>query len=81
MIILRVAMGQGLLKETVREMDTALVFAEPATVTAHEQSQGVSVTTHSTERPISDLGVPENKSDMSIKRQMSADDVRFVSLA
>ena len=32
MIILRVAMGRGLLKETVKEINTTLVFAKPATV-------------------------------------------------
>ena len=34
MIILRVAMGRGLLKKTVKEIDTMLVFAKPATMTA-----------------------------------------------
>jgi hypothetical protein len=32
MIILRVAMGRGLLKETVKEVKTTLVFAKTATV-------------------------------------------------
>jgi hypothetical protein len=38
-IILRVAMGHGLLKETIQEVSTssALVFAQPATVDAKSQ--------------------------------------------
>jgi hypothetical protein len=40
MIILRVAMGRGLLKDTVKDINTTLVFAKPATVTIGEKSQG-----------------------------------------
>ena len=36
-IILRVAMGHGLLKETIQEINTALVFAQPATVETKSQ--------------------------------------------
>jgi hypothetical protein len=38
MIILRVAMNRGWLRETAHELGTALVFAPPATM-IHEQSQ------------------------------------------
>jgi hypothetical protein len=41
MIILRVAMGRGFLKETVKEINTTLVFARPATVTVDEEISGV----------------------------------------
>jgi len=40
MIILRVAMGRGLLKETVKEIDTMLVFAKPDTVTVVDSEKG-----------------------------------------
>jgi hypothetical protein len=41
MIILRVSMGRGWLKETANELNSALVFAEPATVyDIDKQSQG-----------------------------------------
>ena len=46
-------MGRGLLKETVKEIDTMLVFAKPNTVTivgsASEKGQGVPMTIHETE--------------------------------
>ena len=44
MIILRVAMGHGWRKETVKEINTTLVFAAPTTARVHEQSKGVHVT-------------------------------------
>ena len=68
MIILRVAMGRGWVKETVKEINTVLVFAEPGTV--NEKSQGVHMV-HGTEGPITGPGMPENKSDRSIKMDMS----------
>jgi hypothetical protein len=40
MIIFRVAMGRGLLKETVKEIDTMLVFAKPDTVTDVDSEKG-----------------------------------------
>jgi hypothetical protein len=48
MIIFRVAMGRGLLKETVKEIDTMLVFAKPdtATVVDSEKGRGVPMTIH-----------------------------------
>jgi len=69
MIILRVAMGSGWLKETMKELNTALVFAETATV--DEQSQGVCVTIHLADEPISVPGTPAGNSDMSVRKQMS----------
>jgi hypothetical protein len=77
MIILRVAMGRGWLKETVREINTALVFVEP--VTLHEESREVRMTIHSIEYPTFGPGMPEKRSDTSIKGHMTAVDV--VSLA
>jgi hypothetical protein len=73
MIILRVAMGRGWLKKTVKELNTALVFAQPTTV--HEQSQGVRVTIHNTVGTISGPGTPAGSSDMSVEKHMSAADV------
>jgi hypothetical protein len=73
MIILRVAMGRGWVKETVKEINTVLVFAEPGKV--HEQSQGVHMMVHGTEGPITGHGTPENKSDRSIKRDMNTSSV------
>ena len=70
MIILRVAMGRGWLKKTVKEFNTALVFAEPATV--HEQTQSTSMTIHITEGHVSGLGSPADSSDMSVRKHMSA---------
>ena len=77
MIILRVTMGHGWLKETVKEINTALVFAEPATV--HEQSQGIHITIHNTEGLVSGPGIPANASDISVNNHMSTAGV--VSLA
>jgi len=59
-------MGHGWLKETVKEINTALVFAEPATV--HEQSHGIHITIHNTEGL---PGTPSNASDISVKKHMS----------
>ena len=49
MIILRVAMGRGFLKETVKEMDTTLAFAKPATLTVDQKYRGVRMTVHEME--------------------------------
>ncbi len=58
MIILRVSMGRGWLKETVKEIDTAPIFAAPNMT--HEQSLGVCMTIYETEDPISSSGTSEN---------------------
>ena len=74
MIILRVAMGHGLLKETVKEISTGLVFAERPTT--HEQSQGICMTVYSTstEVPITLPGTSDI-SHSTVKKRMSAADV------
>ena len=68
MIILRVAMGHGWLKETVKEINTVLTFT--ASHTVHEQSQGVRVMIYNTGGPISGPGMPAD-SDTSTKKHMS----------
>jgi hypothetical protein len=65
MIILQVAMGHGWLKDTVKEINTALIFTEPATV--HEQSNGIHITIHNTEGLVSGPEMPLNMSDISVK--------------
>jgi hypothetical protein len=72
MIILRVSMGHERLKETVNEIDTALVFAKPSTI--HEQNQEC-MTMNNTEDPISVPGMPANSSHIPIKTQVSIADV------
>jgi hypothetical protein len=74
MIILRVAMGRGWRKETVNELNTALVFSKPARV--HGQNQGVSMTIHTIEDPVFGPGMSMESSD---KKSISGADV--VSLA
>jgi hypothetical protein len=71
MIILRVAMGPGWLKETVNEISTALVFAETPTV--HEQSQGPGprMTIYNTEVHAPSPGMAENSSGVSIEKRTS----------
>jgi hypothetical protein len=49
MIILRVAMGRGWRKETINELNTALVFANSAPV--NEQNQAVAMEVHITRDP------------------------------
>ena len=65
MIILRVAMGRGWLKETMNEINTTLAFANPPMVQG--QSQGVRTTIHNTEGSMIGPGTPENNSGMLIK--------------
>jgi hypothetical protein len=77
MIILRVAMGHGWLKETAKEIDTALVFAETATV--HEQSQVIHITIHNTEGLVTGPGTPANASDISVKKHMNTAGVVFLA--
>jgi hypothetical protein len=61
----------------VKEINTALVFMEPATV--HEQSNGIHITIHNTEGLVSGSGMPSNMSDISVKKHISTAGV--VSLA
>jgi hypothetical protein len=65
MIILRVTMGSGLLKETVKEISTA-VFAEQAT--SQELSRGVRMTIHKIEGPICGPGTSAASSDVSVSK-------------
>jgi hypothetical protein len=62
MIILRVAMGRGLLKETVKEINTMLLFAKPATNTAvDEECREVPTTIHEIPgTPADSSGTPVN---------------------
>jgi len=78
MIILRVAMGRGWLKETVNEFNTALVFAKPTMV--HGQSQAVSVTIHNMEGPICDPGISVESSETSVRNSMNGSRVVAVSI-
>ena len=73
MIILRVAMGRGWLKETANELSSGLEFAQPATL--QEQSQGafMPVTICHTMDPISNHRMP--KSDTSTPKDMSKTDI------
>jgi hypothetical protein len=61
MIILRVAMGYGWRKETLKEINTTVVFA-PTAVRVHEQSQAVHVAIYNTKDPNSGPGTPEDVS-------------------
>jgi hypothetical protein len=65
MIILRVAMGRGWLKETETEINTTLAFADPPMV--HRQGQRVRTTIQNIEGSILGPGTLVNDSDMSIK--------------
>ena len=69
MIILRVAMGRGWLKETVNELNSAIEFAQLATL--QEQSQGACMTTCDTVDPISGPKTPVNESATSTTNDMS----------
>jgi len=71
MIILRVAMGRGFLKETVKETNTTLVFAKPATVTAvDERCRGVQMTIYDIEGSNGSPGMPVAGSGTSVNEQM-----------
>jgi len=77
MIILRVTMGHGWLKETVKDINTAIVFAEPA---VHGQNRGVHVTTYRVETPIFGPAMPEAKSDVSVEKDVDIAGATVVSL-
>ena len=70
MIILRVSMGRGWLKETPNELISALDFAEP--VTTHEQSQKECTMTYSIQIHTSEPTTHANSSNTSIKKHISA---------
>jgi len=73
MIILRVAMGRGWRKETVNELNTALVFSKPAKV--HSQNQAVSMTIHTIEDPGFGPRMSTDGSDISARKSMRGPDV------
>ena len=68
MIILRVAMGRGWLKETVDEFNSTIEFAQRATL--KEQSQGACMTICDTVDPISCPETPVNGSATSTTKDM-----------
>jgi hypothetical protein len=68
MIILRVAMGRGWLKDTVTELNSALEFAPAAA--PQEQSQGACMTICDTVDPISCPEKPVNGSATSTTKDM-----------
>jgi hypothetical protein len=70
MIILRVAMGRGWLKETANELSSALEFAQPTTL--QEQSQGACMTIWNEADPIFSPRTPE--SDTSTTKDLSKTD-------
>ena len=74
MIIFRVAMGRGLLKKTVKEIDTMLVFAKPDTVTDvdSEKGRGVPMTIHEIEGSSESCGpgMPAASSGTSVDEHM-----------
>jgi len=78
MIILRVAMGHGWLKETADEINSAIAFRPGASTTVHEQNQGIRMTLYDIGDSISGPETPLD-SDVSIGKHMAVTDV--VSLA
>jgi hypothetical protein len=68
MIILRVAMGRGLLKETVKEINTTLVFAKPTTV--DENCREVQMTIYEIEGPTCGPETPAVSSGTSVNEHM-----------
>jgi len=72
MIILRVAMGRGFLKETVKDINTTLVFAKPATVTVGEKSRGDRMTIYEIEGSTSGPGTPAASSGTSVYEHTEA---------
>ena len=72
-IILRVAMGRGWLKQTADDISTTLVFARPATT--HEQSRNIRRTIYNTEEPITGSETLTKGLDTSIKKQTGTTNV------
>ena len=69
-------MGRGWLKETSKELNSALEFAEA--VTTHEQGQEECTMTYNIQIDISDPVTHANPSDTSIKRHIGATVVPYV---
>lgn len=72
MIILRVAMGHGLLKESVEEISTGLVFADAPARPTEKGSNGTLTTSDSSEGQTLGLRTFAQASDSSIKKQPSS---------
>ena len=70
MIILRVAMGHGFLKETVKEINTTLVYAKPATVTVSEKSRGSRMTIYEIEGSTCGPGTSATGSGTSVNENI-----------
>ena len=81
MIILRVAMGHGLVKETVEQISTGLVFAEPPAKNSEKSTDGAQTTLDSSEGPTVGSSSFAQVSDSSIKKQRSAFITDVVSIA
>jgi hypothetical protein len=80
MIILRVAMGHGLLKESIEEISTGLVFAERPARHTEKSSSGAQTTMDSSEGPTLGLRTFAQGSDSSIKKQRSTFQTEVVSI-
>jgi hypothetical protein len=80
MIILRVAMGHGLLKESIEEISTGLVFAERPARHTEKSSSGAQTTMDSSEGPTLGLRTFAQGSDSSIKKQRSTFQTELVSI-
>jgi hypothetical protein len=80
MIILRVAMGHGLLKETVEQISTGLVFAERPAQNTEKSSNEAQTTMDSSEGPTLGLRTFAHGSDSSIKKQRSTFRTEVVSI-
>lgn len=81
MIVLRVAMGHGLIKETVEQMSTEIVFAEPPVQHGEKTSNGAQTTLDSSEGPTLGASTFAQGSDPSIKKQRSTFITDVVSIA
>lgn len=80
MIILRVAMGHGLLKETVEQISTGIAFAERPAQRTEKSSNGLQTTMDSSEGPTLGLTTFEQGSDSSIKKQRGTFNTEVVSI-
>ena len=70
MIILRVAMGRGFLKGTVKDINTTLAFAKPATLTVDEKSRGDQMTVYEMEGPACGPETPAATSEISVNEHV-----------
>jgi hypothetical protein len=71
MIILRISMRRGWLKETANKLTSAVEFAE--SVTTHEQSQKDGTMTYKIQLPTTDPGtLSHNSDDTAMRKHISA---------